>query len=303
MSQRSDVRSGADLRPLQECFLNALNPAPQGKFDASAPLELSISDVFSVPFVGCVVSGVLLSGTVKAGDPVLIGVRNLFRLYLCAMLTYGIHQPDSLGAFIPTSIRSIERKRVRVAGAEAGQSVALALKRIRRNQVRKGMVLLSHDATPKAVQRFTASVLILYHNSTIARGYQAMAHIGSIRQTVKIVDIDRPFVRTGDRCQGETKSDCMEDVADKLVRSGNGIYQIAGILPSWLADPVPRRQNKGLRRDYLDGCGTIQTCEWPTLCSVINRGRDQICSSELKETCSPSVFCTLVQRHGFVLVR
>lgn len=88
---------------------------------------------------------------------------------------------------------------MRVAGGEAGQSVALALKRIRRNQVRKGMVLLSADATPKAVTRFTASVLILYHNSTIAKGYQAMAHIGSIRQTVRIVDIDKPFVRTGDR--------------------------------------------------------------------------------------------------------
>lgn len=133
-----------------------------------------------MPFVGCVVSGVILSGTVKTGDPVLLG-------------------PDSLGAFIPTSVRSIERKRVRVAGAEAGQSVALALKRIRRNQVRKGMVLLGSEATPKAVSRFTASVLILYHNSTIAKGYQAMAHIGSIRQTVRIVDIDKPFVRTGDR--------------------------------------------------------------------------------------------------------
>lgn len=89
---------------------------------------------------------------------------------------------------------------MRVSGAEAGQSIALALKRIRRNQVRKGMVLLAPDTVPKAVQRFTASVLILYHNSTIAKGYQAMAHIGSVRQTVRIVDIDKPFVRTGDRC-------------------------------------------------------------------------------------------------------
>lgn len=109
-------------------------------------------------------------------------------------------QPDSLGNFVPTSVRSIERKRVRVAKGEAGQSIALALKRIRRNEVRKGMVLLAPDATPKAVRRFTASVLILYHQSTIAKGYQAQAHIGSIRQTVRILDIDKPFVRTGDRC-------------------------------------------------------------------------------------------------------
>lgn len=117
-----------------------------------------------------------------------------------ASLTFSSRQPDSLGNFVPTSVRSIERKRVRVARGEAGQSIALALKRIRRNEVRKGMVLLAPDATPKAVRRFTASVLILYHQSTIARGYQAQAHIGSIRQTVRILDIDKPFVRTGDRC-------------------------------------------------------------------------------------------------------
>lgn len=57
-----------------ECFLNAVGPTATSKFDASASLELSISDVFSVPFVGCVVSGVILSGSVKAGDPVMIGV-------------------------------------------------------------------------------------------------------------------------------------------------------------------------------------------------------------------------------------
>ena len=62
-----------------ECFLNALTPTSQDKFDSTAPLELSISDVFSVPFVGCVVSGVILAGTVKAGDPVLIGVSTALR--------------------------------------------------------------------------------------------------------------------------------------------------------------------------------------------------------------------------------
>lgn len=146
------------------------------------------------------VSGVILSGTVKVGDNVLIGVGFLLFSAMLTLTDMCATQPDSLGAFIPTSVRSIERKRVRVSGAEAGQSIALALKRIRRNQVRKGMVLLAPDTVPKAVQRFTASVLILYHNSTIAKGYQAMAHIGSVRQTVRIVDIDKPFVRTGDRC-------------------------------------------------------------------------------------------------------
>lgn len=66
--------NGTDSTGRTECFLNAVGPTATSKFDATAPLELSISDVFSVPFVGCVVSGVILSGNVKTGDPVMIGV-------------------------------------------------------------------------------------------------------------------------------------------------------------------------------------------------------------------------------------
>lgn len=46
--------------------------------------------------------------------------------------------PDSLGAFVPTAVKSIQRKRVNVQSAEAGQSVSFALKRIKRTAVRKG---------------------------------------------------------------------------------------------------------------------------------------------------------------------
>lgn len=113
------------------------------------------SDVFSVPFVGTVVSGVMLAGRIATGDPVLLG-------------------PDSLGHFVATSVKSIQRKRVNVDAAEAGQSVSFSLKRIRRNGVRKGMVLLSKpDGTtppPKAVKSFEGQILVLYHNSTVSVG-------------------------------------------------------------------------------------------------------------------------------------
>ena len=77
------------------------------------------SDAFSVPFVGTCVSGTILSGRVKIGDAILLG-------------------PDAANGWLNTSIKSIQRKRVNVNTAEAGQSVSFALKRIRRNQVRKG---------------------------------------------------------------------------------------------------------------------------------------------------------------------
>ena len=42
-------------------------------------------------------------------------------------------------------------------------------------------------------------VLILSHATTIKTKYQAMLHVGPISQTCAIIDIDRPYIRTGDR--------------------------------------------------------------------------------------------------------
>ncbi|GAA97731.1 uncharacterized protein L969DRAFT_106089 [Mixia osmundae IAM 14324] len=169
--------------PHLKTFFNLLNASDQDKYASNEPLEFSISDVFSVPFVGSVVSGVVASGTVKVGDNVMLG-------------------PDSLGQFLATTIKSIQRKRVNVNAAEAGQSVSFALKRIRRNMIRKGMVLVAKtDVPPRSSFRFEAVCLILYHQTTIKVNYQAMIHCGTVRQTVRIVDIldDRKVLRTGDR--------------------------------------------------------------------------------------------------------
>jgi len=43
------------------------------------------------------------------------------------------------------------------------------------------------------------AVLILSHATTIKTKYQAMLHVGPVSQTCAIVDIDRAFIRTGDR--------------------------------------------------------------------------------------------------------
>jgi GTPase len=168
-------------------FLNIL--PHHGKYDIDAPFEFHVNDTFSVPFVGTVVSGVVKSGVVHAGDTVLVG-------------------PDSLGQFTTTTIRSIERKRIPVPGCSAGQSASFALRRVRRKDVRKGMVVLLAKsevnpnivvAQPKVFREFVAEVLILSHATTIRTKYQAMLHVGPVSQTCAIIDIDRAYIRTGDR--------------------------------------------------------------------------------------------------------
>jgi GTPase len=101
-----------------------------------------------------------------------------------------------------------------VAEARAGQSVSFALKKVKRNQVHKGMVVLaadpSHTAasipqsismTRKACWEFEAEVIILFHSSTLGPKYQAMLHSGVIRQTVAIVSMEQDILRTGDRAK------------------------------------------------------------------------------------------------------
>lgn len=167
---------------LVRTFLNIL--PHHGNYDPEAPFEFHVNDTFSVPFVGTVVSGVVKSGVLHSGDTVLVG-------------------PDSLGQFITTKVRSIERKRIPVPGCAAGQSASLALRNVRRKDVRKGMVVLPRidpaAPPPKVYREFIAEVLILSHATTIKTKYQAMLHVGPVSQTCAIIDIDRSYIRTGDR--------------------------------------------------------------------------------------------------------
>ncbi|KAF7553660.1 hypothetical protein G7046_g7031 [Stylonectria norvegica] len=166
---------------LVRTFLNIL--PHHGRYNTDAPFEFHVNDTFSVPFTGTVVSGIVKSGVIHEGDNVLIG-------------------PNGLGDFTPTAVRSIERKRIRVPAASAGQSASFALKKVKRKDVRKGMVVLRKlegQAPPRVHREFIAEVLILSHATTIKTKYQAMLHVGPVSQTCAIIDIDRELIRTGDR--------------------------------------------------------------------------------------------------------
>ncbi|TPX55681.1 hypothetical protein PhCBS80983_g05110 [Powellomyces hirtus] len=168
---------GLDLLKL---FMNVLHANSAGKYDSTQPTEYDITDTFSVPGVGTVVSGTIITGSVHVGDQLMLG-------------------PDSNGHFMPTIVKSIQRKRVNVPVAFAGQSASFALKKVKRAGIRKGMVMLSKSLEAKAVYEFEAEILVLYHSTTISQKYQAMLHCGCVRQTAKIIGMDKQVLRTGDR--------------------------------------------------------------------------------------------------------
>lgn len=168
--------------------------------NASEPAEYQINETYTVPGVGTVVSGVVTSGSIRVGDPLLLGPTDLN------------------GRFIQTVVRGIQRKRITLSVGTAGQAVSLALKKIKRADIRYGMALVAPAALPniaavapitRVSREFTAQVLILYHSTTITPKYQAMLHCGTIRQTVQIVAMSLdtndpaalPIGRTGDRAK------------------------------------------------------------------------------------------------------
>merc|ERR1719188_2075435 len=159
-------------------FMNLLSNRTPNTDDE--PSEFQIDDTYSVPGVGTVVSGTNLRGTIKLNDTLLLG-------------------PDPLGHFQPIAVRSIHRKRMPVSEIKSGQTASFALKKIKRSQIRKGMVMVSPKLNPQSCWEFEGDIMVLHHPTTIATRYQAMVHCGSIRQTASIMHMSADCLRTGDK--------------------------------------------------------------------------------------------------------
>ncbi len=171
--------TGENLDLLRK-FMNLLPANKKWEDQIDNPVEYHIDETFSVSGVGTVVAGTLISGTVAEDDILQLG-------------------PDELGEFRDVKIKSIHNKRMSVRRVVAGQTATFALRRLARKTIRKGMVLLDKDIKPKVSTIFEAEILILYHSTTIQKNYQAVIHCGTIRQTARIIDMDKEIIRTGDK--------------------------------------------------------------------------------------------------------
>eukprot|EP00042_Codosiga_hollandica_P051588 m.636482 g.636482 ORF g.636482 m.636482 type:complete len:627 (+) comp58310_c0_seq9:184-2064(+) len=144
------------------------------------PAEFQIDEVFTVPGVGAVISGTTLQGTIRVNDTLLLG-------------------PDQAGRFQSVTIKSIYRRRTPAMEVRGGQTASFALKKIRRKDLRKGMVLVSPALKPQATWEFECELVVLHHPTTITAKYQAMMHCGAVRQNAAIVAMDSEHLRSGDR--------------------------------------------------------------------------------------------------------
>lgn len=166
---------------LLRSFLN-LVPSRRNWTDyRDKPAEFAIDETFLVTGVGTVVAGTAISGSITVGQALHLG-------------------PDGNGRFVKAQVKSVHYKRTPVKRVVAGQAGSLALKKIKRSAVRKGMVLLDSATQPGATWQFTAEVVVLMHSSSIRENYEPVIHLNNVRQAARVLSIEgAPIIRTGDR--------------------------------------------------------------------------------------------------------
>jgi small GTP-binding protein len=164
-------------------FLNLMPTRITWSALLNQPTTITIDQDYSVTGVGTVAGGTVLSGTVTEGQTLLLG-------------------PNDEGQFQPVSIKSIQTKRVPVRELSAGGSGGFAIKKIKRAEIRRGMILIDPSLNPQAYWYFDADFIVLHHSGTITCGYSPTVHIMTIRQSAKIISIEgKDVLRTRDRAK------------------------------------------------------------------------------------------------------
>ncbi|XP_073997100.1 GTP-binding protein 2 isoform X3 [Rhodnius prolixus] len=142
--------------------------------------EFQIDEIFRVADVGTVVGGLLTKGVITEGTELLVG-------------------PFDDGTFSPVKVNSVHRNKAPCRMVHSTQSASLALDPPFPS-LRSGMVLISPEEKPISCLFFQATVCVLYHSTSIHRGFQTTVHIGNIRQTAVLEGImAQTSMHTNDR--------------------------------------------------------------------------------------------------------
>ncbi len=149
-----------------------------------------------------------------------------------------------LGEYKQVIVKSIHFKRVNVEEIESGNSCCFHIKSIdsklpiKKEHIRKGMVLLEKNSDQKCYKEFDAMVKILHTPALIKVKYQSVIHIGVVRQTAQIVEIkEKDLLKTGDSALVKFRFICspeyIHEGAEFLFREGrtSGMGQIVKLYP------------------------------------------------------------------------
>jgi elongation factor 1-alpha len=161
-------------------FLNKLlQVLPERRKEVEKPFILFIDRIYNITGVGAVVSGTIRQGKIKAGSELLLG-------------------PDVSGHFKTVRAPTIEMHYHPLAEANAGLVVGIAVKGIKIEEIKRGMILCDKSVQPKAVKSFEADILVLNHPTRIATGYEPVVHLQTSAEVAKIECLEKEYLKSGD---------------------------------------------------------------------------------------------------------
>lgn len=159
---------------LLKSFLNVLPVRNDYSEFINKEVELLVDNMYSVTGHPLIIAGMLRSGIININDTLCIGPY-----------------PHD-GSYKTTKVKSIHSKHKDVKSVKAGSYVCISLKGLTRQEIKKGMVVVSDSEIKKiAVREFTAFLNILHSPTTIKCGYQPFIHCDQIRQSVQILSITK----------------------------------------------------------------------------------------------------------------
>tara|TARA_A100001011_G_scaffold394642_1_gene487538 strand:- start:5200 stop:6810 length:1611 start_codon:yes stop_codon:yes gene_type:complete len=140
------------------------------KINMDSNIEMHIDLSWSVPSVGTVIGGHLVSGTIRVGDKVWFGPNN--------------------NSYQLVTIRSIHIKKVSIQEAKAGSYICLGVRGISKYDFKKGNVILGKKSQQILCYKIKAEIEVLKsHSTTIKEGYQPILHVLNIRTSCIIEKI------------------------------------------------------------------------------------------------------------------
>ncbi|MCS7118588.1 MAG: GTP-binding protein [Archaeoglobaceae archaeon] len=148
------------------------------RYSGEKEFLMYIDKIYRVTGVGIVVSGSVKSGELREGEDLYIG-------------------PFDDGSFKVVKAMSIEMHHYRISKTKCGDIVGIALKGVKYEEIRRGMVLSKN--LPRAVSEFDAEVYVFTHPTLIKPGYEPVLHVETIAETVTFKEIGRGYLKAGDK--------------------------------------------------------------------------------------------------------
>jgi selenocysteine-specific elongation factor len=201
---------------------------------ATGAVRLPIDRVFTIAGFGTVVTGTLVSGTIKEGDSLAV-------------------LPQSAMA----RVRSLQVHKEKISTARAGRRVAVNLAGLERQAVTRGNVL----ATPGFFMPSTTldgRIFLLKSARPLKNRARVRVHIGTSEITGRVVLLDRDELAPEASCYAQfiLEEPIVAGRRDRFVlRSVSPVTTIGGGL---VLEPVARR-HKRFRKDVLDYLETVET--------------------------------------------